>query len=470
MQRRNWLQLARKLVDRTDLDYTVNAIQNFLSEQALSYFGEGVLKTTLYPNPFPVTLSGSVFGGSVGTGLGYDPTGQLTEITLASTSDKTFTIPAADSSRARLDLLVIRYNMKGDTLVPKPSDPITSVYLNLLDDFVLAIIPGVPSATPAYPAKGSLDIILAGIQVPAAATLGNQCTVDLSVREIATQDAVKTPVLIQEIPAGVVDGINSNYNLSYPPMNGQSVLLFLDGYLVPKNMWALSSQTITFATSPKPGQDVYVWYFEASPSSINPLSGAQETPTGAVDGTNDTFSLMGKPADQRSTMLFVDGLIYPTAFWDLVQGFVVDSIKFKPGKQPKPGQDIYVFYLVNPASVGTAPPPVTPGGGGGAYTVTGTINSPEIIDPASGIPVSTNQRQLDFVASQGGQQNVTANPQIQPGTIIGMEKTLIGTSNSNYPSLADGSGLSLNGAMDLKKDSAIYLFWNGSVWAEISRR
>ena len=81
MDKRNWLKLARKRVDRYDMDYSFGALQAALGEASLSFFGEGVLITTQYPNPFPITMSGSSLGGSVGNGIGYDPQGQITKIT-----------------------------------------------------------------------------------------------------------------------------------------------------------------------------------------------------------------------------------------------------------------------------------------------------------------------------------------------------------------------------------------------------
>jgi hypothetical protein len=206
MDHRNWLDLSRKLVDQFDLDYTQGSIAAEIGEALLAAVGEGVLPTAAFPAPFPLVMSGSVLGGTVGVGQAIDPNGQLTTIT---TGTPAFLCTAADPTNARWDLLVLRYLQTGDTTVPKPSDPISTVFLNLHDDYALAVIPGTPAGSPAYPSKSSADIILAGLKVPALATLGTSITVDLSIRERcsgrgAPQTAVKTSAVNLGFPIGAL--------------------------------------------------------------------------------------------------------------------------------------------------------------------------------------------------------------------------------------------------------------------------
>lgn len=468
MNHRNWIDLARKLVDQYDLDYTMAAIQEAVGEYALSWFGEGVIPTTTYPNPFPVTMNIGDLGGVVGPGIAFDPNGQLTRIDASSPSTKTFGITNADPTHPRWDLLVLRYAQTGDTLVPKPSDPISSVDLNLHDDFTLAVIPGIPSATPVYPAKGLNDVILDGLRVPANATLGTQVAVDDTVRDRGNAALFQSPVFVQETPTGVIDGSNAAFVTSQTPLNNGSVLVIVDDRALTLNDWTRTNKTITLVTPPAPGQDVQVFYIAQSVSSQNPLSGVQEAAAGTVDGTNDTFNLTGTPVNQAATMAIVDGQIIEVAHWDLLLG-TTNKIKFHAGFIPQPGQDVYAFYFVNAASVGIAP--MGGGGGGGsAYVPNGTPGAPVVVSAAGGIGVTTDPRQLDFVTSTGGPVPITANPQIANGTALGQELTLIGTSDTNYIELADGNGLSLNGPILLKNNVAILLVWNGSIWVELTRR
>jgi hypothetical protein len=466
MLRRNWLQLFRKIVDSYDMDYTVSALAAALSEQAIAFYGEGVLITGLYPTPFPITLSGGAMTGTVGSGLAFDPNGQITRIDPGSSTSKTFTIPASDVTNPRLDLLVIRYVQTGDTPIPEPSDPLTTINLNLHDDFVLAIIEGTPGITPAYPAKGACDIILAGIQVPANAANAAACTLDLNQRELAYVDTPKLPVFNQEVPTGVVDGTNAAFTLSAAPMNAGSLLIFLDSLLLSESEYSRIGNVVTLSAVPAIGQVVTAWYFVASPSSVNPLSGAQEVPTGAVDGTNLTYALAGKPADARSTLVFLDGRLLPNTDWSLVISPTTNQIVLAGA--PAVGQTIYVFYLVNPATVGTGA-----GAGGGGLVVYGNTVTPILVTPSVGIVAPLDPRALIMVRStpSGGGQNVTANPQISAGSRIGQELYLDGKSTAgDYPILADGNGLSLNGPMPLSLGNKIILYWNGTVWDEVSRR
>jgi len=464
MKKRNWLDLSRKLVDRFDMDYSVGAIQEALGEASLNFFGDGVLPTSLYPNPFPLTLSNLAFQGTVGNGIAFDVNGQITRIDPASTTSKIFTPTAAHASLDRWDLLVIRYKMKGQTSIPKPSDPMLTVFLNLIDDFELAVLPGTPSVTPAYPTKGSLDIILAGLRIAPGDTVGTDITVDLSVREIAAAYNPIRPVFKAEVPTGTVDGVNQDFTISETPQSTDSIIVYLDGLVVPKTDWSLSGQVITLGDAPVIGQSVFIYYVVASPQSQNPLAGQQETPSGAVNGVNDTFTLVGKPADNESTLVFVDGVMAESDEWSLLQG-AVDQIVFQAGSIPAPGQSVYVFYFVNASSVGIGLPPVS----GSGYTTFGTYGAPATIAAASGVPSSTDQRQARFVKSAGGSVVITANPQVAPGSVLGQEMLLQGTSDTDYIELNDGTGLALNGPVQLTNRQIISLFWDGVVWVETSR-
>lgn len=517
MQTRNWLSLSRKLIDRLDLNYSFTAVQEAIGEYALAWFGEGVVNTSQYPSPFPVTMSGTALGGSVGFGIGFDQNGQLTNITSTTQGTPDFTLAAA-SGQPRWDLVCIAYHSVGDTQVPKPSDPLSTIFLNLHDDFSLFVVEGTPSGTPAYPPKGNpLFVVLAGIQVPAGATLGTQCTLDYSVREQANANTVAFPVYRQEVPSGVLNGTNTVFMLSQAPVNAISVLLSVDGVIERIGIdYTLIGQTITFSQAPVLGQDLFAYYVVNSSSSQNPVTAAQEVPSGVSNGTNNTFTLAGKPSSQASTIVFVDGQEVPISEWSLQSG-AQSAIIFNVDSIPAPGQDVYVFYFINTFQGGSQPPTtdltgavnlgsgqhvlnsvvggvvqfntlaagsnvsiapsgdtlvisaVGGGSGTGALNVLGTP-TPLAITAGGGITATTDQRALQYVTTTGGPVNVTAVPQISGGVTVGQELYLQGTSATNYPILANGNGLSLNGPIDLQNNSGLILVWNGTVWSEISRR
>lgn len=106
----------------------------------------------------------------------------------------------------------------------------------------------------------------------------------------------------------------------------------------------------------------------------------------------------------------------------------------------------------------------------GALTATGTGASPVTITAGGGITPSGVAREVIYVASSSGAVAVTANPKIVAGTTVGQELLLFGTSATDYIILSDGTGISLNGPINLTDNAAITLVWNGTVWSELSRR
>lgn len=182
MKRINWYQLSLLLVDQYTMSDEISFVQEGLGQLALAMFGEGLINTKAYPTPAVVTLSGASLGGTVNQFFSIDPNGQIIENDNAA---KAFTISAADATHSRKDLLVARYKMTGDTPVPQPSAPLNTVDFYLHDDFDLVVIAGTPGVSPVYPSKNPEDVIIEGILVPANATLGTGCTLDLSVRELA---------------------------------------------------------------------------------------------------------------------------------------------------------------------------------------------------------------------------------------------------------------------------------------------
>lgn len=178
MKVRNWIDLSRKLVDRFDLRDTLSYVQIALGNEQLASYGSAIRPTSANPSPFVTTRSGAAMTGTVTGGECWDAAGQRVLVD----STQNFTL-ASDPSNPRKALLVARYKQTGDTSMPKPSNPITNIFLNLHDDFEVAVILGTPASVPAYPSAGALDVILMGYSIPAAATLATNCTEDATVRQ-----------------------------------------------------------------------------------------------------------------------------------------------------------------------------------------------------------------------------------------------------------------------------------------------
>lgn len=107
--------------------------------------------------------------------------------------------------------------------------------------------------------------------------------------------------------------------------------------------------------------------------------------------------------------------------------------------------------------------------GGMSINIQGSLGSPINITAAGGITPTVGARiQLMFVQGSGGVVDITANPQIVAGTIIGQVLWLYGCSNTNTLQVDDGTGVGSNGSIILGLDWMAGYMWNGSYWNLIS--
>lgn len=106
-----------------------------------------------------------------------------------------------------------------------------------------------------------------------------------------------------------------------------------------------------------------------------------------------------------------------------------------------------------------------------APVLTGSRGSPSNITAAGGIAFTgSNYNNIWFIQGNAGAVTITANPQIAAGSAVGQVLKLVGRSNTNTVTIADGTGLSLNGGWVAQADSVMELLWDGTNWSEISRR
>ncbi len=100
----------------------------------------------------------------------------------------------------------------------------------------------------------------------------------------------------------------------------------------------------------------------------------------------------------------------------------------------------------------------------------GSTASPTAVVAGTAIvPSVLEQREVFLIAGSGG-VDVSANPQIAPGSFVGQELVLVGTSDSNTVLYEDSNGLYLNGAWIAENNRRLKLSWDGTVWAEESRQ
>lgn len=165
-------------------------------------------------------------------------------------------------------------------------------------------------------------------------------------------------VFIQEVPTGVVDGVNDTFTLSQTPKSDESVMVTVDSLFIPQSEYAILGTVITFnpGSIPQIAQSVDAFYVA---DSANTMAAFQEVPSGVIDGLNDTFGLSAMPPYKNAVLVVLDGLILAPTQWNLIQGVSTSAIQFNVGTIPQPGQSIVVMYF----TVGS-----TGGGGGGGST------------------------------------------------------------------------------------------------------
>lgn len=100
--------------------------------------------------------------------------------------------------------------------------------------------------------------------------------------------------------------------------------------------------------------------------------------------------------------------------------------------------------------------------------VTGTYASPVAVTAASGIVNGGYSSEIQYVVGSPGAVNISANPQIDDGTIDGQVLELIGTHATNTVTLENGNGLVTNGDCILTDGSIIRFVWsdNAGLWFE----
>lgn len=113
-----------------------------------------------------------------------------------------------------------------------------------------------------------------------------------------------------------------------------------------------------------------------------------------------------------------------------------------------------------------------------AFTLStfGTVASPRLLAVATGITSgaghmsTTAPMQIVIIKNTNSYyEAVTANPQIEAGTILGQQMRVVWASSSAIVSFATGNGIDLNGSWWPVNGSTLDLYWNGSVWSEYTR-
>lgn len=105
-----------------------------------------------------------------------------------------------------------------------------------------------------------------------------------------------------------------------------------------------------------------------------------------------------------------------------------------------------------------------------AISILGSRAVPEQISAAGIITIPSGDNKTMYIEGLGGDVDITANPQIAPGTVDGQQLELCGRNNTKKVLLQNGNGLSLNGPINMGEDYSITLKWDLVNWRETGRR
>jgi hypothetical protein len=126
--------------------------------------------------------------------------------------------------------------------------------------------------------------------------------------ETSWDDVGKQVLPIQEVPIGVVNGVNKNFDVANMPINTEALNVFVNGLIIPKSKWSFSSPTITFVDAPANGSDIYVSYLsDGNPSTPVISAGTNNViyhQITAGDVTAKAFTLPSSPS--TPTHVFAD--------------------------------------------------------------------------------------------------------------------------------------------------------------------
>lgn len=101
--------------------------------------------------------------------------------------------------------------------------------------------------------------------------------------------------------------------------------------------------------------------------------------------------------------------------------------------------------------------------------VSGTRAAPNSLVAGTAFIPNAHYMQTAFIQGSGAPVAVSANPQIAAGSVVGQLLKLVGRSDANTVTYANGTGLALNGDCTLGEDNVLEVEWDGTNWRENSR-
>lgn len=147
-----------------------------------------------------------------------------------------------------------------------------------------------------------------------------------------------------ETPAGTLDGTNAIFTLGAIPTPAASLQLFRNGLAQMSGIdFSLAGNVITFLNNnvPKPSDILQAFYRTIGTGQTATFSDA-EVPSGAVNGTNASFTLAATPNPPLSLRLFKNGLLLQQNGDYTLSGATITFTT--PIVIPQPGDSIVAYY------------------------------------------------------------------------------------------------------------------------------
>jgi prefoldin subunit 5 len=147
-----------------------------------------------------------------------------------------------------------------------------------------------------------------------------------------------------ETPAGSINGTNGTFTLAKTPAAPTSVALYKNGILQSYGVdFTVSGQTVTFAAQslPQSGDLMQAFYRTTGTGSAAAFVDG-EVPTGAVNGTNTTFTLANAPNPSASLKLYKNGVLLAQGVDYSLSGATITFVSTKAA--PQSGDSLLASY------------------------------------------------------------------------------------------------------------------------------
>jgi hypothetical protein len=244
---------------------------------------------------------------------------------------------AVPPSSAPLRLKDVRVQAPAPGNIEEPGGPVT-----------IGTVPGLRTELDLRPAKGASYV------ASRAAVINSSGAIDAALGQpgdCLRVDGTTSPCgsggllfVDAETPAGVVNGINTEFILSGAPTPAASLTLFRNGMLLRQGVdYTVSGSSVVLAPggAPAAGDRLQAWYrLPATGTPVMEFADA-EVPGGAINGVNAIFTLAGAPLPASSLRVFRNGLLQKE---DVDFVLAVNTITFTPVSIPQTGDILQVSY------------------------------------------------------------------------------------------------------------------------------